>query len=1193
MNNTGRRFKLSALTLAMLASTSSAFADQQAAEDEVANTAVTQSPASAENDEEGEVEVIKVSGFKGSILKAMNEKRFSKNVSDSIFAEDIGKSTDQNIADALSRVTGVSVQTTDGEGTRVTVRGANPDQNVITLNGVTLTTADFNQSVDLSAFSSDVLSSINVVKTPSADHDEGSLGASILLNTVKPLNLSEDVRSLTFQGRYNDFSEESDYKISGTFSKAFLDDTVGFLITAYDETSSIRRDEMRIGRYDAVDVSVARDLQGNIITDTRALVPNSVEYSLFTNERNRQGVDMTLQYQPTEDTDIVLNLNWANQEVVDTFHGVSIRSRADLPNFVEGVENPTAANPGTPNIPTYTDPQSEWWVIDTETRTLVKSVNRFADGGFQRRNGGGTTVNKVANLNLTHHFTDEISMEAGVNYSETHLEPTNNVTMNLLNGFGVQAQVKARAAEFGTPHTGIQPAGYDCTTGICELVFGDGFTSLNSPEVNGDETGRAAFNPDDIAAQSVNWMGLNQQEVKDTNKTAFVDFDWEVDFAGITSFEFGAKYSEREKFVDNQTGQFRTTTQPVIVTRFDSEGSPIGVKAIIQGQGINTISAINYTSDEAFPVDDFMSSFGISRNNITDGWTLVDEQKLLDLAYGIDGNNLEVDDSATRRAVLENIAAYFKTNFEYFDGKLTGDVGVRYVRTDLETFGSSGARFQSTPLNRIFDPFVWRQLRNPELDTCNQDNIFSPNPQGDLRNNRIDGNGWDYTTDPANPTRIPQDPAGYPCFDPRTTQNAGQGGWWWNWRHSDITTLVSDVFTDDPQRVPVDNSLRTFGTVGSNTYDLFLPSLNLNYQFGDDLIGRFAVSKTMSRPPIDDLKPGFNLNEGIWGDPDTPRGSRITLNNPKLLPQESINLDFSLEWYFNPSSLLSVAFFHKDMTNFLEDETSIVYADDLRDKDIENYDVANLIRSEEQIRAYFAENPTGYTSIGDAACLPKRGNLSNVTQDWWFDDSDLLNYCGLYSATNKINGDGATITGMELSYSQVYDFLPGIWSGLGTTMNYTYQQSKTDEQESTLEPGKILPQWPRAWTPEHSYNATVFWEQDGHQIRLAYRGKTDELVNRAVGEGAVWQDGTGTFDFSASYQITDQTRISFQAINLTDEGVRRYYTSREHILGDVDANGEEILFNEGNVYDDGATQSRTQLLQRTGRIFRIDLRVNF
>lgn len=69
------------------------------------------------NTEEEAVETIEITGFRGSLTKAINSKRFADTVTDSIHAEDIGKSTDQNIADALSRITGVTVQEQDGEGT--------------------------------------------------------------------------------------------------------------------------------------------------------------------------------------------------------------------------------------------------------------------------------------------------------------------------------------------------------------------------------------------------------------------------------------------------------------------------------------------------------------------------------------------------------------------------------------------------------------------------------------------------------------------------------------------------------------------------------------------------------------------------------------------------------------------------------------------------------------------------------------------------------------------------------------------------------------------------------------------------------------------------------------------------------------------------------------------------------------------
>ena len=65
----------------------------------------------------------------------MDIKRDGQGVVDAISAEDIGKMPDTNLAESLQRVTGVSIDRVNGEGSRVTVRGFGPDFNVITLNG--------------------------------------------------------------------------------------------------------------------------------------------------------------------------------------------------------------------------------------------------------------------------------------------------------------------------------------------------------------------------------------------------------------------------------------------------------------------------------------------------------------------------------------------------------------------------------------------------------------------------------------------------------------------------------------------------------------------------------------------------------------------------------------------------------------------------------------------------------------------------------------------------------------------------------------------------------------------------------------------------------------------------------------------------------------------------------------------------
>lgn len=103
---------------------------------------------------EGEVEVIQVSGIRGSMIRSMDLKRSSSGVVDAISAEELGKFPDTNLAEALQRITGVSISRSNGEGSEITVRGFGPEFNLITLNGRQMPGTGFTRSFNLANLSS-------------------------------------------------------------------------------------------------------------------------------------------------------------------------------------------------------------------------------------------------------------------------------------------------------------------------------------------------------------------------------------------------------------------------------------------------------------------------------------------------------------------------------------------------------------------------------------------------------------------------------------------------------------------------------------------------------------------------------------------------------------------------------------------------------------------------------------------------------------------------------------------------------------------------------------------------------------------------------------------------------------------------------------------------------------------------------
>lgn len=184
-------------------------------------------------------EAIIVTGFRGSLEKSLQTKRNEVGVVDSISAEDVGKFPDSNLAESMQRLPGVALARGDGgEGKTISVRGLGAQFTRVRLNGMQGSSstnssdarAGFNssRSFDFSVFASELFSELTVRKTYSADVDEGSLGATVDLQTPRPLSYAEDFTlAASAQGTYDDLRGRVSPRVTGLVSKKFLDGTFG------------------------------------------------------------------------------------------------------------------------------------------------------------------------------------------------------------------------------------------------------------------------------------------------------------------------------------------------------------------------------------------------------------------------------------------------------------------------------------------------------------------------------------------------------------------------------------------------------------------------------------------------------------------------------------------------------------------------------------------------------------------------------------------------------------------------------------------------------------------------------------------------------------------------------------------------------------------------------------------------------
>ncbi|RYY45700.1 MAG: TonB-dependent receptor, partial [Sphingomonadales bacterium] len=168
---------LGASILALVAAPGVAFAQDQAAP----------TPDSVVSEDGGN---IVVTGIRASLDQAMQIKRNSQGVVDAISAEDIGKFPDTNLAESLQRITGVSIDRSNGEGSTVTVRGFGPEFNLVTLNGRQMPTstlgdgasAPSSRSFDFANLAAEGIAGVEVYKTGRATIASSGRGVLMLID---------------------------------------------------------------------------------------------------------------------------------------------------------------------------------------------------------------------------------------------------------------------------------------------------------------------------------------------------------------------------------------------------------------------------------------------------------------------------------------------------------------------------------------------------------------------------------------------------------------------------------------------------------------------------------------------------------------------------------------------------------------------------------------------------------------------------------------------------------------------------------------------------------------------------------------------------------------------------------------------------------------------------------------------------
>lgn len=619
----------------------------------VMSTSFAQESGSAAEQAEAErdMEIIEVSGMRQSLTNALNEKRSSDNLIEVIQAVDIGKLPDQNLAEVLENVTGIQITREAGVGTGVQIRGTNANRTEI--NGVsTVGSGSGRSGIDFEDVSAAIISAVEVTKSPEAKTIEGSVGGTINLRTIRPLQLSQTLAAVRVQGEHSSLSTDGiTPRISGAWGDNWFTDKGEFGVVLS-------------GSYSEQDVTAFRPRadRDNIVTaDSGAASAQSFDFLpiQFLNqdydnyEYETVNFAGTLEWAPNDNSkvyfDAVINDQERRQESSRVqASGVSGLRNISVPDAFETVDfgvldgqdlgSIQAALRGV--IPVEEDGSDPNLRFSSDTNSRITESQIFRLGGEWQGD----------------YLTASVEVSTSQSDSTT---PSFNTTLNFIN-----PNVATNSSnENGTPFA------YDLSGGA--LTYGIATGEANAPTV------QQLLDPANVVLRDVN-IG---QDISENAEDAFrTDFTYFMDNY-ITSVDFGYRYSS----TTNLSDQIRSNVG--LRNMDDSPRGNLFADLLVAGP-----DNFNSADGRALYIRDFLLINPELAASDPDA-VLAALNAAIEANNAMTGSDRGPISSPTSQVSgffdIEEVthALYAQANFEY--GIFRGNFGLRYLQTDVESTGNS------------------------------------------------------------------------------------------------------------------------------------------------------------------------------------------------------------------------------------------------------------------------------------------------------------------------------------------------------------------------------------------------------------------------------------------------------------------------------------------------------------------------
>ncbi|WP_163934130.1 TonB-dependent receptor [Paraferrimonas sp. SM1919] len=645
-----------------------------------------------EQEQEQQIEVIEVSGYKGSIIKSLNNKRFSDSVVDGISAEDLGKFPDQNVAESLQRITGVTIDRGEsGEGQQISVRGFGPDFTNVLFNGRTMPTDNSSRGFSFDLVASELISGANVYKTAKAEDIEGGLGGSVDVTTFKPFDIEGFKAAASAKAVYDDLAKSTNPFVSAIVSNNW-DNEFGLLASFAFQQRDSRMDQAWVSGY-ADNVQI---IEENDATSSNTIqgpgVARSYGQRYEEADRQRMGATISAQWAPTDELTLTADVLYSkltadkrntnlNRWTSNPAHNATIDPDMGPAGTVTKFSRSTKPwNPDTGMFDLY-DGSGQLLPVGQWNSTSMDHVNRDSD-------------TLMIGFNADWSITDDLQMNFDIQKSSSKSDSKNNPILQV--AYPIQEE------------------------GSFELKDGS-FIMETAP---GSFKGNKDY-------YHMNTIMLRDTMTEDDITEGRLDFTYTLELGPLQSVDFGLYYQDRKKdskrwetpsAVNNAYRFFRFNVPGELLTEFAPEGGFLSEHEVDNGFAdswyvydpvdiFNHFSSVDATALAQQMYDQAMHNWDqggfrgdyadterdlyaaeVAQGEYDSVLSRVEAARALDNGGEFNEFTPVYNAGAAWSVNEETIAAYLQANFQW--ERVSANLGLRYVQTD-NTIVNAGRQFYS------------------------------------------------------------------------------------------------------------------------------------------------------------------------------------------------------------------------------------------------------------------------------------------------------------------------------------------------------------------------------------------------------------------------------------------------------------------------------------------------------------------